>query len=185
MCAQELGIIDLARTEEFIGNMLGTMEKLPRSGGHFCNWYDTRSLRALEPKYLSTVDCGNLCACLIALRSWLDAAGLSALAGRTEKLISDMDFSIFYSVRRGLMHIGIDLEKGTASPGLYDLMASEARLTSYTAIAKGDVPRRHWRRLSRAMRSSGGYRGMASWTARCLSTSCLSFSAADTGQSAV
>lgn len=43
-------------------------------------------------------------------------------------------------------------------------MASEARLTSYTAIAKGDVPRRHWRRLSRAMRSSGGYRGMASWT---------------------
>lgn len=62
------------------------------------------------------------------------------------------------------MHIGIDLEKGTASPGLYDLMASEARLTSYTAIAKGDVPRRHWRRLSRAMRSSGGYRGMASWT---------------------
>lgn len=35
MCAQELGIIDLARTEEFIGNMLGTMEKLPRSGGHF------------------------------------------------------------------------------------------------------------------------------------------------------
>lgn len=164
MCAQELGIIDLARTEEFIGNMLGTMEKLPRSGGHFCNWYDTRSLRALEPKYLSTVDCGNLCACLIALRSWLDAAGLSALAGRTEKLISDMDFSIFYSVRRGLMHIGIDLEKGTASPGLYDLMASEARLTSYTAIAKGDVPRRHWRRLSRAMRSSGGYRGMASWT---------------------
>lgn len=126
--------------------MLGTLEKLPSLRRNIsATGNDTRSLRALEPKYLSTVDCGNLCACLIALRSWLDAAGLSALAGRTEKLISDMDFSIFYSVRRGLMHIGIDLEKGTASPGLYDLMASEARLTSYTAIAKGDVPRRHWR----------------------------------------
>ncbi len=164
MCAQELGIIDLARTEEFIENMLDTLEKLPRFGGHFCNWYDTRTLRALEPKYLSTVDCGNLCACLITLQNRLDSVGLCKLAERARRLVADMDFSIFYSVRRGLMHIGIDLEKGTASPGLYDLMASEARLTSYTAIAKGDVPRRHWRRLSRAMRSSGGYRGMASWT---------------------
>ena len=164
MCAQELGIISLSRAESFIGSMLNTMEKLPRYGGHFCNWYDTRTLRSLEPKYLSTVDCGNLCACLITLQNWLRGKGLDALADRTQAFISDMDFSIFYSFRRGLMHIGIDLEKGTASPGLYDLMASEARLTSYTAVSKGDVPRKHWRRLSRAMRSSGGYRGMASWT---------------------
>ena len=164
MCAQELGIIDLPRAVSFIENMLGTMEKLQRYSGHFCNWYDTRTLRPLEPKYLSAVDCGNLCACLIALQSWLHAKGLDTLADRVQALISDMDFSIFYSARRGLMHIGIDLEKGAASPGLYDLMASEARLTSYAAIAKGDVPRRHWRRLSRAMRSSGRYRGMASWT---------------------
>ncbi len=164
MCAQELGIIALPRAESFIENMLGTMEKLRRYSGHFCNWYDTRTLRTLEPKYLSTVDCGNLCTCLITLQNWLRAKGLGTLADRVQALISDMDFSIFYSARRGLMHIGIDLEKGAASPGLYDLMASEARLTSYTAIAKGDVPRRHWRRLSRAMRSAGGYRGMASWT---------------------
>ncbi len=164
MCARELGIISQERAESFIGNMLGTVERLPRYGGHLCNWYDTRTLRPLAPKYLSAVDCGNLCACLIALRGWLGANGLDALRERVQALISDMDLSIFYSARRGLMHIGIDLEKGAASPGLYDLMASEARLTSYTAVAKGDVPRRHWRRLSRVMRSFRGYRGMASWT---------------------
>ena len=75
-----------------------------------------------------------------------------------------MDLSVFYDDERSLFYIGIDLDKGTPSPGLYDLMASEAQLTSYAAVAKGDVPRRHWRKLSRAMRQYGGYRGMVSWT---------------------
>ena len=43
-------------------------------------------------------------------------------------------------------------------------MASEARLTSYVAVARGDVPERHWRRLSRAQLGLDGYRGLASWT---------------------
>ena len=46
MCAQELGITDLTRVVSFIASMLGTMEKLQRYSGHFCNWYDTRTLRA-------------------------------------------------------------------------------------------------------------------------------------------
>lgn len=164
LCASLLGTDREDRGFEIIEKMLDTMEKLPRYGGHFCNWYDTRTLRPLEPKYLSTVDCGNLCACLIALKNGLLKADRPQLADRVSALLAAMDFSMFYNENRGLFHIGIDLEKGTASPGLYDLMASEARLTSYLAVARGDVPRRHWRRLSRAMRSSGGYQGMASWT---------------------
>ena len=164
MCAHSLGIITLSEAEGFIGRMLDSMDRLQRFGGHFCNWYDTRTLRALEPKYLSTVDCGNLCACLITIEPWLRSEGCTELADHTARLISEMDFSMFYCRKRGLMHIGIDLEKGTASTGVYDLMASEARLTSYIAIAKGDVPRRHWRRLSRTLRTMQGYRGMASWT---------------------
>lgn len=164
LCASTLGLDKDGRGLEIIEKMLDTMEKLPKYGGHFCNWYDTRTLRPLEPKYLSTVDCGNLCACLIALKNGLLKADRPRLAGRVSALLEPMDFSMFYNSSRGLFHIGIDLEKGAASPGLYDLMASEARLTSYLAVAKGDVPRRHWRRLSRAMRSSGGYHGMASWT---------------------
>ena len=43
------------------------MAKLERFRGHFYNWYDTSDLRALEPKYVSSVDSGNLAGHLIAL----------------------------------------------------------------------------------------------------------------------
>ncbi len=164
LCASMLGTDKDGRGLEIIEKMLDTVEKLPKFGGHLSNWYDTRTLRPLEPKYISTVDCGNLCACLITLKNGLLKLNYPRLAERADALISAMDFSVFYNEKRGLFHIGIDLEKGVVSSGLYDLMASEARLTSYLAVAKGDVPRRHWRRLSRAMRSVGGYQGMASWT---------------------
>ena len=43
-------------------------------------------------------------------------------------------------------------------------MASEARQTSYVTVARGEVPPRHWRRLSRMLLGDNGYSGMASWT---------------------
>ncbi len=45
-----------------------SLERLERYRGHFLNWYDTRDLRPLSPRYVSTVDSGNLAACLIALK---------------------------------------------------------------------------------------------------------------------
>ncbi len=50
---------------------IGTLEKLERHRGHFLNWYDTRTLQPLRPRYVSTVDSGNLAACLLTLRSAL------------------------------------------------------------------------------------------------------------------
>lgn len=164
MCAQRLGIISSERAADFVGNMLDSVERLTKFRGHLCNWYDTRTLRPLEPRYLSTVDCGNLYACMAAAGAMLGAIGEMQLAQRLDTLMQPMDLSVFYDDERSLFYIGIDLDKGTPSPGLYDLMASEAQLTSYAAVAKGDVPRRHWRKLSRVMRQYGGYRGMVSWT---------------------
>jgi hypothetical protein len=46
---------------------LGTMNGLERFRGHFYNWYDTRDLRPLDPKYVSSVDSGNLAGHLVAL----------------------------------------------------------------------------------------------------------------------
>lgn len=164
LCAVNLGIDGEGRAFVIIENMLTTLEKLPKAKGHLMNWYDTRTLRPLEPKYISTVDSGNLYASLLTLKNGLRELGRSQLAERVGKLMEPMDFSVFYDSSRRLFRIGIDLEKNEPSPSHYDLMASEARLTSYLAVAKGDVPRRHWRRLSRAMRSRDGYMGMASWT---------------------
>ena len=55
-------------------NALGTMQSLERHRGHFYNWYDTRTLTPLTPRYVSTVDSGNLAGHLLTLR-----AGLAAL----------------------------------------------------------------------------------------------------------
>ena len=52
--------ITTGRLLQRTGLTLETMEKLERYQGHFYNWYDTTTLRILNPKYISTVDSGNL-----------------------------------------------------------------------------------------------------------------------------
>ena len=164
LCAVKLGKTEKQQGMELISAMLTTLEKMPKYKGHFYNWYDTRTLRCLKPAYVSTVDSGNLYAGLIALKNGLAGMGETTLSRRAEGLAAAMDFSLLFDARRGLFRIGLDLEKNGPSLNHYDLLASESRLTSYLAVAKGDVPREHWRRLSRAMRPYRGYKGMASWT---------------------
>ena len=66
---------------------LSTMRELESFRGHLFNWYDTRDLRPLDPRYISSVDSGNLAGHLIALanacREWRDHPIASArrLAG--------------------------------------------------------------------------------------------------------
>ena len=50
---------------------LATLQSLPRHRGHFYNWYDTQSLQPLPPRYVSTVDSGNLAGHLLTLRQGL------------------------------------------------------------------------------------------------------------------
>ena len=52
-------------------NTLATMESLERHRGHFLNWYDTLTLQPLHPRYISTVDSGNLAGHLLTLRAGL------------------------------------------------------------------------------------------------------------------
>lgn len=164
LCAMELGIDRNGSAMKIIENAITSLEKLPKYKGHFLNWYDTRTLRPLEPKYVSTVDSGNIYTSLLTVKNGLCKLNHNKLADRITALIEPMDFSPLYDEEKKLFYIGFDLEKSLPSPGHYDLMASEARLTSYIAVAKGDVSRKHWRQLSRAMLKKGGYQGMASWT---------------------
>lgn len=86
------------------------------------------------------------------------------LAERAAALAQGMDFSLLFDARCNLFFIGYSEENGAYDRGHYDLMASEARLTSYLAVARGDVSPRHWRRLSRAVARADGYTGMVSWS---------------------
>lgn len=144
--------------------MLTTMEQLPRWNGHFYNWYHTCTLRPMPPLYVSTVDSGNCAAALLAAANALRGWGQDALAARAQALCDGMDFALLYDPQRRLMHIGIDTGSGKRSEGYYDLLESEARLTSYFAVARGDVPREHWRALSRAQVQHERYRGCVSWS---------------------
>ena len=67
VAARDFGWLGTLDTVERLEATLETMTRLERFRGHFYNWYDTQDLRPLDPKYVSSVDSGNLAGHLIAL----------------------------------------------------------------------------------------------------------------------
>ena len=92
------------------------------------------------------------------------AERLKALAAAFEQLAWQADFSFLYHRKRHLFHIGFRVAEQQLDPGFYDLLASESRLTSLLAIAKGDVPVRHWASLGRPFYAVGADAGLRSWS---------------------
>ncbi len=288
--ARDFGWIGLDETVERLEATLSTMSGMERFRGHFYNWYDTGDLRPLDPKYVSSVDSGNLAGHLIALanacREWrsaqadgarmlagvgdavaltrqeaarlrdgpktqtvtwrqLDTAlaelagavqetlcprddfatrllnlalqaatmadmakalasergdadgadmlfwaqasvnaiaahradlsrgaeALAALRARLDKLEDvsramalDMDFAFLIDKQRNLLSIGCVAPEGALDANCYDLLASEARLASFFAIAKGDIPARHWFHLGRAATPVAHGAALISWS---------------------
>lgn len=68
IAACDFGYISTNRLIERSKKTISTMEKMERYKGHFYNWYDTETLAPLFPKYISTVDSGNLVAHLLVMR---------------------------------------------------------------------------------------------------------------------
>ena len=191
-CAREFGWISTGEMAARLAATLETVEALPKHNGHLLNWYETRTLQVLPPAYVSTVDSGNFAGHLLAVaqncRNLLasaraasrtaplpegaveealtadQATNLVHIAERCERLCMAMDFSGLYSAKRHLFHIGLRVHEQALDASYYDLIASEARLTSFLAIAKGDVPRRHWLALGRAFLTVGVTPGLKSWS---------------------
>ena len=283
MAAHDLGYVPTATLIRRIDLMLTSIEGLERHEGHLLNWYDTATLAPLHPRYVSTVDSGNLAAALIALAqglsdlvstpqtrrqlleglvdtgellarassagassepaireiatrvnrfarailsearrelsgaagsslastahelaavvatpadrtgtsptfveiafwanalldgvaalnadpSALSAQTLTRLAQRATILATGMRFEFLYDRRRRIFSIGYRLPDaegpGRLDTSFYDLLASEARLASFIAIAKGDVPQHHWFHLGRLVTSVDGRATLMSW----------------------
>lgn len=164
VAAADLELTSRGTALRLIENMMNTIEVLPKWRGHLYNWYDTSNIQPLYPRYISTVDSGNLRGCLIALRETLYEWGELPLAARVETLVEAMDLSPLFDQERELFSIGFDVEKGEMTSGWYDLLASEARLASYLAVALGEVDPKHWARLGRGLVGENNYCGLASWT---------------------
>jgi cyclic beta-1,2-glucan synthetase len=289
--ARDMGWISFGEVLDRIENTLTTVEKMDKHRGHLFNWYDTRTLGTLPPRYVSAVDSGNLAAHLVvvssSLKEWAAAPaayllgdargigdtvqivvetlsripderrnirplrrrlqerldgfvatlnsnleapqfapvrsiGLSVIAGEIEALAKDlhgelqtpethwltewaeklhqvceahfsdavsdrsqtqalrerlialgeraralafaMDFGFLFNRERRLLSIGFQYEDNKLDDSCYDLLASEARLTSLFAIAKGDLPSEHWFRLGRPVTSVRGQASLVSWS---------------------
>ena len=78
--------------------------------------------------------------------------------------LAAMDFELLYDPSRQLLSIGYDLGERRRDPSWYDLLASEARLTSYLLVAQGQVPQKHWFALGRLLTSHGGDLSLMSWS---------------------
>lgn len=89
---------------------------------------------------------------------------LKALAAGAREMALAMDFSFLFDPERQLLSIGYSLADDSPDPNCYDLLASEARLASLFAIAKGDVETRHWFRLGRAATPLGNASALISWS---------------------
>lgn len=285
LAACDFGYIGLAELTERTERVFATLDRFDRYRGHFLNWYDTKTLKALSPAYVSTVDNGNLAGHLLALiqgykalrnqpvigpsicaglrdtlgllrqnlaqaaapqqqaaaldtrlqqpletladydrllqdvvqwaeelqaahpaAGWIrrlhqqaarlrrdlqnligetDPATLAAdvspgmldtpaarqllerhaaLMQRAYTYVQDLDFAFLFDRQRGVFVIGYNIAEGRRDNSFYDLLASEARLGSFVAIAKGDVPQEHWFQLGRALTPVDNGKALISWS---------------------
>jgi len=165
----DLGFINIKQCTSLLEKMLQTIEKLQKWNGHLYNWYNTKTLEPLIPRYISTVDSGNFVGYLYTLKQFIiekltDEEHKFNLIRRIDVMIENTDFSILYDCKKRLFSIGFNVEENKLTDSYYDLLASEARQASLVAIAKKDVPAKHWGSLSRTLTNLNKYKGLISWS---------------------
>ena len=91
-------------------------------------------------------------------------ARLAALETTARAIALEMGYGFLFDPDRKLLSIGYRVQENALDPGRYDLLASEARLASFIAIAKGDIPARHWFQLGRTVTPISVGAALISWS---------------------
>ncbi|APR95193.1 hypothetical protein PATSB16_18510 [Pandoraea thiooxydans] len=140
--------ISIAATPDFCHSLSTALSAGPATGHGFG---DAAAVArdALHP-------IGNACAGL--------AGRLEALAATARRLCEEMEFGFLFDPERRLFSVGYRIKEGVLDNSYYDLLASESRLASFIAIAKGDVAATHWFRLGRPMTPQGSGAVLMSWS---------------------
>ncbi len=105
------------------------------------NGQDQNALKWLE-ELAKALECAHANADTLVAR-------FAQITTRAEQYVNEMDFRFLFHSQRHVFHIGLNLDAGQLDHNYYDLLASEARIASMIAIAKGDVPQSHWLHLGR------------------------------------
>ena len=130
----------------------------------------SNELAALETPERAAPSRGLAPLSALVMRVSLAAAQLqqrtNAIAHTCDEMVEAMNFNFLFDEERKLFVIGYDVAHGRRDNSYYDLLASESRLSSLVAIAKGDVPQEHWFRLGRKITQVDRTgRALVSWTA--------------------
>jgi cyclic beta-1,2-glucan synthetase len=136
---------------EQLGKLRGLLEGLGQDGSRTqetLSWCDelAEQLSAAQQQSQSVVD------------------ALEGVIEEAEGYFQGMDFQFLFDRRRKVFHIGYNVTAARMDKNYYDLLASEARLASLVAVAKGDVPQSHWLHLSRSFTRINGMRVLLSWS---------------------
>lgn len=161
----ELGILPKEEYRRRTLDTLLTVQSLEKWHGHLFNWYNTQTKKPMD-SFVSSVDSGNFLCCLTAVKQGIQTL-FPELYDMLCGILSSADMRAFYNENSGLLAIGYDGKKAELTENCYDLLMSEARMASYYGIAKNQLPKSHWHRLSRIMGSSGRYCGCLSWSGTC------------------
>ena len=89
---------------------------------------------------------------------------LCSISAECDALVQEMDFSFLYRKRRKVLSIGYDASLHNLEQSCYEMLASEARMAAFVAIAKGDLPQETWLHLGRSIASCQGQRLLLSWS---------------------
>jgi cyclic beta-1,2-glucan synthetase len=138
-----------------------------------------RELAELGTKLLPTFDHLRTSAITPEESSWLDelqsritAAGqysatrindIKGLALQCDTL-ARMEYDFLYDKKRHLLAIGYNVSECRLDSSYYDLLASEARFSSFVAIAQGQLPQENWFALGRLLTTTGGEPTLLSWS---------------------
>ena len=150
--------------------IINTVYELPKWNGHLFNWYNVKTKKPLYPKYVSTVDSGNLIGYLYTTKSFLeeniefDKEKISNMIEKINYIIEQTNFKVLYNNEQRVFSIGFNVEENKLTDSYYDLLASEARQASFVAIAKKDISPKHWGNLSRTLTVLKKYKGLVSWS---------------------
>ena len=160
--AYEMNFIELDETLDLLESILRSVDSLEKWNGHLYNWYDIETCQVLNPRFVSTVDSGNFVASVVIAREFLSRHEALELVKLCDKLINNANFKKLYT-KGFVFSIGYDDNEGKLSIYNYNNFASEARLTSYLAICKGDVSVKHWFSLDKSLTMYKRHKGLISW----------------------
>jgi cyclic beta-1,2-glucan synthetase len=150
-------LVDLAAQAETLADIACAFasERSDDTGADMLFWI-AATRRSIE-SHQRDIGQSSTAAALLATR-------LASLAATARTMAMEMGYGFLLDPVRKLLSIGYRVTEGTLDPSCYDLLASEARLASFIAIAKGDVPARHWFHLGRAVTPIAYGAALISWS---------------------